>query len=141
MLGRALHRLLLSTPGAGRRVIGAGHTRLRVEHRHEYSPPPPPGGAAARAADGDAVAGAVRLVPLDLLDYDDTTRLLGGCRPDVVVHCAAERRPDAFERDPGRSARLNAGSTRHLAEICARLAGEYRAAAGGGGGAPGAGRT
>jgi len=36
----------------------------------------------------------------DLLDFDATTRLLDRYRPDVVMHCAAERRLDAFRR-PG----------------------------------------
>ena len=137
MLGRALHRLLLvpargpqSTPRTRRRVIGVGHTRLRVEHRHEYFLPPPETECEDGEDDaprGAARADAVQLDHLDLLDFDATTRLLDRYRPDVVVHCAAERRPDAFGRDPERSTKLNVESTRHLAKECARLANENRA--------------
>ena len=46
MLGRDLHRLLLVTmrgpPSASGRVIGVGHTHLRVDYCHKYLPPPKP---------------------------------------------------------------------------------------------------
>jgi dTDP-4-dehydrorhamnose reductase len=61
---------------------------------------------------------------LDLLDFDATTRLLDRYRPDVVMHCAAERRLDAFGRDLERPSRINGGSTRHQAKESARLASE-----------------
>jgi S-adenosylmethionine synthetase len=64
---------------------------------------------------------------LDLLDdqavrdyftavQSDTAR-----RIDFLIHCAAERRPDAAEADPERASALNAGSTDLLARLAVEL--------------------
>ncbi|KAL3761900.1 hypothetical protein ACHAW5_006129 [Stephanodiscus triporus] len=94
-----------------------GHTRLRVEHYHEHFPPP----AGNDDDDIDDPPREVCLEGLDLLNFEATTDLLDRHRPDVIVHCAAERRPDYFERAPVESMRLNVEATRHLARECARL--------------------
>lgn len=63
-------------------------------------------------------AGTSNLVPLDLLDTDAFATLLHDFAPDVIVHTAAERRPDVVERDPDRSHTLNAEVPGRIASIC-----------------------
>ena len=67
----------------------------------------PIGTALARAGDG--------LTRLDLLDRDATAAFLNAQRPDVIIHAAAERRPEVSERDPGGTTALNVEATRTLA--------------------------
>ncbi|EJK76390.1 hypothetical protein THAOC_01851 [Thalassiosira oceanica] len=101
MLGRALHRLLLLEFGEYA-VVGTGLSRLQVSH---------------------AGSTEQQLERLDLLDHEATSRFLQCHQPDVVCHCAAQRYsfPDAFEKRPDESIRLNVESTRHLAEECKKL--------------------
>ena len=69
------------------------------------------GAAFSRAAGG-----------LDRVDLTSTAaieRWLDRVRPDVVVHLAAERRPDVYAADPASADRLNIGATETLAGICA----------------------
>ncbi|GHJ90119.1 hypothetical protein NliqN6_6521 [Naganishia liquefaciens] len=58
---------------------------------------------------------------LDLLDFD-ATRAFFRAQKDigVIVHCAAERRPDVAEQDPQRAERLN----RDVVELLVQLAEE-----------------
>ncbi|KZO94162.1 NAD dependent epimerase/dehydratase [Calocera viscosa TUFC12733] len=60
------------------------------------------------------------LTPLDLLDPPAVEKLWEEFKPDWVVHCAAERRPDVAERDPERAERLNAGVPGHLASLASK---------------------
>ncbi|TNY20496.1 RmlD-like substrate binding domain-containing protein [Rhodotorula diobovata] len=57
-------------------------------------------GTAFSRASGD-------LVKLDLHDEAAVERFLEEFRPEFVVHCAAERRPDAVESDPEAAKKLN----------------------------------
>ncbi|CAF4575403.1 unnamed protein product, partial [Rotaria magnacalcarata] len=41
--------------------------------------------------------------------------------PDAIVHCAAERKPDEFEKNPEKSMFLNVDVTRHLAELAGKM--------------------
>ncbi|CAF3079731.1 unnamed protein product [Rotaria sp. Silwood2] len=43
-----------------------------------------------------------------------------GRKPDAIVHCAAERKPDEFEKNPTKSMFLNVEVTRNLAELAAK---------------------
>ena len=122
MLGRALHRLLLTSSSYN--VVGTGHSRLTVTHYHEHFPPPnndtahsSPSAAAAAAA-ADSLANTVELHKLDLLDHKATTEFIQHHHPDIIIHCAAQRYPDAFESNLEESIQLNVESTRHLAQIC-----------------------
>ncbi|GAA6058099.1 hypothetical protein JCM3770_001112 [Rhodotorula araucariae] len=47
------------------------------------------------------------LVKLDLQDDEAVKAFLADYKPDFVVHCAAERRPDAVEADPNAARKLN----------------------------------
>lgn len=117
MLGRALHRLLLRYP-TDYDVVGTGHTRLEVDHHPPYFSHTDDDGGSTSTKPNEPI----KLHKLDLLDADATTKLLEEFRPDVVVHCAAERYPDAFETKLEESMRLNVEGTKHLARECRRLA-------------------
>ena len=77
--------------------------------------------AVAREGDveGWAFSRADGLRRVDLLDPEATERAFRAWGPDVVVHCAAERRPDVMERRPEQSKALNIDATARLAELCA----------------------
>jgi len=47
------------------------------------------------------------IVNIDLLDFAAADEYLRKENPDVILHLAAERRPDQFDRNPGASRRLN----------------------------------
>ncbi|KAJ3588659.1 hypothetical protein NHX12_009513, partial [Muraenolepis orangiensis] len=55
----------------------------------------------------------------DLLDEDAVRSLLHQLKPDVVVHCAAERRPDVVERHSEAAVNLNVLATSSLAKEAA----------------------
>ncbi len=55
---------------------------------------------------------------VDLRDAEAARNWVLLHRPDVLVHAAAERHPDACESDPEGTAALNVGGTRALAEAC-----------------------
>ncbi|KAM0787900.1 hypothetical protein ACM66B_003949 [Microbotryomycetes sp. NB124-2] len=57
------------------------------------------------------------LVKVDLHDQDVVKELLLSFKPDVVVHCAAERRPDVAEKNPEAAEKLNV----RVPEMLARL--------------------
>lgn len=58
------------------------------------------------------------LVQLDLLDTDAVRAKLIDFQPDVIVHSAAERRPDVVEKEPERSQELNVDVPGRIATIC-----------------------
>lgn len=57
------------------------------------------------------------LTQLDLLDSSALRSHLASFQPDVVIHCAAERRPDVVEKEPERSQELNVDVPARLAEM------------------------
>ena len=70
------------------------------------------GTACSRAGNG--------LVKLDLLDRAAIDEAITALSPDIVVHCAAERRPDVGARDPSAMRRLNVDATGWIAAAAAR---------------------
>ncbi|TCD61464.1 hypothetical protein EIP91_008399 [Steccherinum ochraceum] len=62
-----------------------------------------------------------KLKKVDLLDKDETKSVITEFKPDWVIHCAAERRPDVAEKDPERARELNVSVPRHLAELSKTL--------------------
>ncbi|KAK3060316.1 hypothetical protein LTS18_008813 [Coniosporium uncinatum] len=58
------------------------------------------------------------ILMLDLLQEEDIEKVLSDAKPDVVVHCAANRFPDQCTKDPTQARSLNATSTSHLAAHC-----------------------
>jgi len=57
------------------------------------------------------------LEKIDLRDEQSVSKLIHDLKPDVFIHCAAERRPDVAERDPTGTEKLNVRVTEHLAEL------------------------
>jgi dTDP-4-dehydrorhamnose reductase len=55
----------------------------------------------------------------DLSQTDRIPAFLDRLAPDVILHAAAERRPDVSEKDPGGTQRLNVGATAALAQWAA----------------------
>jgi len=56
----------------------------------------------------------------DLLDDGEIETHFADFHPDVVIHCAAERRPDVCFQLPDKAELLNVGVTRKIAEACER---------------------
>ena len=61
------------------------------------------------------------VVKLNLTDAETSASFLSKEKPDWIIHCAAERRPDVSKADPEGSERLNVGVTRMLAVNAAEL--------------------
>ncbi|KOS15180.1 vacuolar protein sorting-associated protein vps5 [Malassezia pachydermatis] len=61
------------------------------------------------------------LLRLDLTDTAAVEQLLMEVQPAVVLHTAAERRPDVVEKDPAASHALNVEAPRTLARVCSSL--------------------
>eukprot|EP00928_Gymnodinium_smaydae_P022739 TRINITY_DN18999_c0_g4_i1.p1 TRINITY_DN18999_c0_g4~~TRINITY_DN18999_c0_g4_i1.p1 ORF type:complete len:371 (-),score=72.92 TRINITY_DN18999_c0_g4_i1:73-1149(-) len=57
------------------------------------------------------------LVSLDLFDTDALAALMDTFKPNVVIHCAAERYPDKLEGNEAWAMKINAGLTRTIAEL------------------------
>ena len=106
MLGRALYRLLVSQNEYD--IKGLGFSRLDVQQLSSGRP-----------------LNRCVLEKVNLLDCDETSKFLREYQPDIVVHCAAQRNPDAFENDADASFQLNVDATRHLANECLHLGTEY----------------
>jgi S-adenosylmethionine synthetase len=56
------------------------------------------------------------VIKLNILEQQEIERVLDEIRPDVVVHCAANRFPDSCTADPEAAKKLNVDSSRALAE-------------------------
>ncbi|KAG8899796.1 hypothetical protein FRB99_006449 [Tulasnella sp. 403] len=60
------------------------------------------------------------LTKVDLLDADAAENVIETFAPDWVIHCAAERRPDAAEQDRERAQKLNATVPATLADLSSK---------------------
>ncbi|XP_073418415.1 methionine adenosyltransferase 2 subunit beta [Dendrobates tinctorius] len=56
---------------------------------------------------------------LNLLDSSAVKELIEDFKPDVIVHCAAERRPDIVETNPYSATMLNVGASENIAKVAA----------------------
>ncbi|KAF8068757.1 hypothetical protein FPV67DRAFT_1668830 [Lyophyllum atratum] len=61
------------------------------------------------------------LVQLDLTKGDEVEKVFRDFKPNWVIHCAAERRPDVAEKDPEGTRILNAQVPENLASLAKRL--------------------
>ncbi|KAI0035799.1 NAD-P-binding protein [Vararia minispora EC-137] len=83
--------------------------------------------AFASAQAGHTVLGLARsrasnnLRSIDLLDRAQTDATLREFKPDWLIHCAAERKPDVAEKDPEGTRKLNVSVPEHLAELSKEL--------------------
>lgn len=62
--------------------------------------------------------GGGEVVKCDLMDEEQIRQIITEFAPKVVVHCAAERRPDRLEKDEDYAFTINAEVSRRLAQIC-----------------------
>ncbi|POW11962.1 hypothetical protein PSHT_08226, partial [Puccinia striiformis] len=62
------------------------------------------------------------LEKVDLRDEELVSKLIRNLKPDVLIHCAAERRPDVAESDPQGTEKLNVRVTEHLAGLSNEIA-------------------
>ncbi|KAK4137667.1 NAD(P)-binding protein [Trichocladium antarcticum] len=67
-------------------------------------------------ADGSSI------LKVDLSNPAEIEKVLDDVKPQVVVHCAANRFPDKVDADPEGTRRLNVDATRAIARRCARRA-------------------
>ncbi|KAJ7778285.1 hypothetical protein B0H16DRAFT_1502907 [Mycena metata] len=58
---------------------------------------------------------------LDLLNKEELEKVFSEFKPNWVIHCAAERRPDVAEKDPEGARKLNADVPDHLARLSKSL--------------------
>jgi len=58
---------------------------------------------------------------LDLMNVKDTEALFDEIKPDFVIHCAAERRPDVAEKDPEATRKLNAELPARLTALSTKI--------------------
>lgn len=58
------------------------------------------------------------LVKVDLCNFDEMKQLFVDHKPHVVVHSAAERRPDKVENDTENAKKLNVTATSELTKLC-----------------------
>ncbi|KDE78623.1 C-3 sterol dehydrogenase/3-beta-hydroxysteroid dehydrogenase [Aspergillus oryzae 100-8] len=56
------------------------------------------------------------ILKADLENKDDIQRILDEAKPQIIIHCAANRSPDLCEQDPEKARRVNVEATRTLAE-------------------------
>ncbi|KAF5390842.1 hypothetical protein D9757_004525 [Collybiopsis confluens] len=61
------------------------------------------------------------LTPLNLINSEEVERVFNEFKPNWVIHCAAERRPDVAEKDPERTETLNVKIPGHLAKLAKSL--------------------
>lgn len=62
---------------------------------------------------------------LDLTDAQAVREAYARWSPTLIVHCAAERRPDVVDGDPRAAQELNVGATRLLGELAAGAAARF----------------
>ena len=61
------------------------------------------------------------LKKVNLLDFEETKRVIREFRPHILIHSAAERRPDVVENDEDTSFKMNVGVTKTLASTINEL--------------------
>lgn len=96
LLGRSLMTELAPLAGSANALIGTAHSRLKPPLRR-----------------------------LDLTDEAAVHAAFAEWSPDLVVHSAAERRPDVVDGDPASAERLNVDATRLLAELAAEKSAHF----------------
>ncbi|KAE8440483.1 hypothetical protein EG329_007437 [Mollisiaceae sp. DMI_Dod_QoI] len=84
-------QVILAFERAGYSVVGTGFTRAKLPS----------------------------ILKLDLSSSDEVARVLDDTKPQVVVHCAANRFPDKCDSDPAGTRALNIAATSSLAHLCA----------------------
>jgi len=60
------------------------------------------------------------LIRVNMLEPAEIAACVARVRPGCVIHCAATRKPDVCEHDPGQTQRLNVEAARHVAVAAAK---------------------
>ncbi|ODA79792.1 hypothetical protein RJ55_05386 [Drechmeria coniospora] len=68
---------------------------------------------------GHSRADGVDVLKVDIQKEREVAKLLDETKPDVIVHCAAERFPDKVDKDPEGARALNVAASRRLAKLSA----------------------
>ncbi|KAI0100746.1 hypothetical protein GGR51DRAFT_343540 [Nemania sp. FL0031] len=68
---------------------------------------------------GHSRADGVAVLKVDLAKPDEVEAVLDKIKPNVVIHCAANRFPDKCDKDPEGTRALNVTATESLASLCA----------------------
>ncbi|GKT49214.1 methionine adenosyltransferase 2 subunit beta [Colletotrichum spaethianum] len=68
---------------------------------------------------GYSRADGVSVFKVDLGNTPEVEKFLDESKPQVVVHCAAQRFPDKVDSDPDAARALNVAATKSLANLCA----------------------
>ncbi|PNY25328.1 Methionine adenosyltransferase 2 subunit beta [Tolypocladium capitatum] len=68
---------------------------------------------------GYSRADGVDVLKVDLESEGDLAKVLDETKPQVIVHCAAQRFPDKVERDPEGARTLNIAASKSLAKLAA----------------------
>ncbi|KAK7034492.1 hypothetical protein VNI00_012339 [Paramarasmius palmivorus] len=138
LLGSVLTRIIVIT---GDKIIRVGLTSPSSTHLPALvAPLPPYSNESASGVLGSAIRDAFKshkpdceilalsntrtgdgLVPLDLTNRDAVDNKFKEFKPNWIIHCAAERRPDVAEKDPEATRRLNAQVPAHLASLAKTL--------------------
>ncbi|EON98645.1 putative methionine adenosyltransferase 2 subunit beta protein [Phaeoacremonium minimum UCRPA7] len=100
---------------SGKTVLVTGATGLlgrevvKAFERSEWSAK----GTGLSRADGSSI------LKVDLSNVDEVRAALDTTKPQVVIHCAANRFPDKVDKDPEGTRKLNIEASRDLAKLCA----------------------
>ncbi len=91
-----------------RELLARGQEVIGSDIRAEYDFPDLPTGSSS----------VFSYIPLDITDRDAVLRVIGECRPDVIIHCAAWTAVDAAEDDENHAKvdAINHLGTRYIAE-------------------------
>jgi len=60
------------------------------------------------------------IIKLDLTDFDLIKMLIMTEKPDIIIHSAAERRPDVTANNPDAAEELNVAATENIAKLAAK---------------------
>jgi len=60
------------------------------------------------------------IIKLDLTDFDLVRILIMTEKPDIIIHSAAERRPDVTDNNPDAAEELNVAATENIAKLAAK---------------------
>jgi S-adenosylmethionine synthetase len=60
------------------------------------------------------------LIRVDLQDNESLTKIFEVYRPSVVIHSAAERRPDHVQKDEDKAKALNVTATQNITSLCSK---------------------
>lgn len=66
-------------------------------------------------------ADAKQLKKVDLTDPEQLSKALEADQPDIIIHAAAERRPDVCSNNPDAALKINIEATEQLAKIAKKL--------------------